>query len=73
MTYANFFPDHSPYLLIAHGGQDENVHFAHTASLLQRLDALGKPYQLSVRTLPTNNKATKYYNLNSFILFAVLP
>nr|CDS22418.1 Dipeptidyl peptidase 9 [Echinococcus granulosus] len=50
LTYASYFPDESPYLLIAHGGQDENVHFAHTASLLQRLNALGKPYHLSVRT-----------------------
>ncbi|VDM34194.1 unnamed protein product [Hydatigera taeniaeformis] len=49
LTYASYFPDKSPYLLIAHGGQDENVHFAHTASLLQRLNALGKPYHLSVR------------------------
>lgn len=50
LTYASYFPDDSPYLLIAHGGKDENVHFAHTASLLQRLNALGKPYHLSVRT-----------------------
>ncbi|KAL5964644.1 Dipeptidyl peptidase 8 [Taenia solium] len=47
LTYASYFPDKSPYLLIAHGGQDENVHFAHTAGLLQRLNALGKPYHLS--------------------------
>ncbi|KAL5105663.1 Dipeptidyl peptidase 8 [Taenia crassiceps] len=46
LTYALYFPDKSPYLLIAHGGQDENVHFAHTASLLHRLNALGKPYHL---------------------------
>ena len=37
-------------LLVAHGEQDENVHFAHTQKLLQRLDALGIPYLL--RTYP---------------------
>uniref|UniRef100_A0A5K3FJA9 Dipeptidyl peptidase 9 n=2 Tax=Mesocestoides corti TaxID=53468 RepID=A0A5K3FJA9_MESCO len=47
MSYVNEFPNFSPYLLIAHGGLDENVHFSHTASLLQRLNYLGKPYELS--------------------------
>lgn len=34
--------------MIAHGGKDENVHFAHTANLLQELDARGKPYDFVV-------------------------
>ncbi len=48
LTYAKDFPDHTPYLMISHGGQDENVHFAHTAALLQTLDSIGKPYELLV-------------------------
>lgn len=51
LSYAADFPDHGPYLMIAHGGQDENVHFSHTAALLQRLNLLGKPYELSVSSV----------------------
>ena len=35
-------------LLIIHGLMDENVHFCHTAQLIQGLVMAGKPYQLSV-------------------------
>uniref|UniRef100_A0A0X3P3G4 Dipeptidyl peptidase 9 n=1 Tax=Schistocephalus solidus TaxID=70667 RepID=A0A0X3P3G4_SCHSO len=45
LSYLQGFPDDAPYLMISHGGQDENVHFSHTSSLLQRLDSLGKPYE----------------------------
>ena len=44
------FPREPGRLLIAHGEQDENVHFEHTRALLQRFDALGIPYVL--RTYP---------------------
>uniref|UniRef100_A0A183TCY1 Peptidase_S9 domain-containing protein n=1 Tax=Schistocephalus solidus TaxID=70667 RepID=A0A183TCY1_SCHSO len=48
LSYLQGFPDDAPYLMISHGGQDENVHFSHTSSLLQRLDSLGKPYEFFV-------------------------
>ncbi len=48
LTYAKDFPNQTPYLMIAHGGQDENVHFSHTAALLQQLNSLGKPYEFKV-------------------------
>lgn len=44
------FPREPGRLLIAHGEQDENVHFEHTRALLARFDALGVPYVL--RTYP---------------------
>nr|CDS26341.1 Dipeptidyl peptidase 9 [Hymenolepis microstoma] len=45
LTYIEKFPDFAPYLMIAHGGKDENVHFAHTANLIQELNSRGKPYE----------------------------
>ncbi|VDN96647.1 unnamed protein product [Rodentolepis nana] len=47
LTYIENFPDFAPYLMIAHGGKDENVHFAHTANLIQELNTHGKPYELN--------------------------
>ncbi len=52
LTYAKDFPNQTPYLMIAHGGQDENVHFSHTAALLQQLNSLGKPYEFKVSPPP---------------------
>jgi dipeptidyl-peptidase 9 len=39
------FPDELDRLLVFHGGSDENVHFAHSTMVCQRLNELGKPYQ----------------------------
>lgn len=48
LTYIDDFPDYIPYLMIAHGGKDENVHFAHTANLIQELNSRRKPYEFKV-------------------------
>jgi len=42
------FPDEENRLLIVHGLIDENVHFCHTAMLIDWLLLAGKPYQLQV-------------------------
>ncbi|EGD81045.1 hypothetical protein PTSG_10987 [Salpingoeca rosetta] len=42
------FPDEPGRLLLLHGLQDENVHFTHTASLINELTRFGKPYALQV-------------------------
>eukprot|EP00043_Microstomoeca_roanoka_P017463 m.182234 g.182234 ORF g.182234 m.182234 type:complete len:359 (+) comp16639_c6_seq9:1753-2829(+) len=42
------FPDEPNRLLILHGLNDENVHFQHTATLIQHLIEAGKPYNLQV-------------------------
>lgn len=42
------FPDEDNRLLIIHGLIDENVHFCHTAKLIDELIKAGKPYQLQV-------------------------
>lgn len=38
-------PDEEGRLLIVHGLQDENVHFAHTEKLINALISAGKPFQ----------------------------
>ncbi|EDQ85738.1 uncharacterized protein MONBRDRAFT_34096 [Monosiga brevicollis MX1] len=48
LEMANGFPDEYGRLLIMHGLSDENVHFSHTATLIDRLHELGKPYELQV-------------------------
>ncbi|CAL8078755.1 unnamed protein product [Orchesella dallaii] len=48
LTYINQFPDEEDRLLIVHGLNDENVHFIHTAELLNCLLRAGKPYQLQL-------------------------
>jgi len=41
-------------LFIIHGMIDENVHFCHTAQLIDELIKLDKPYQLQVRLANTS-------------------
>ncbi|OXA52726.1 dipeptidyl peptidase 9 isoform X2 [Folsomia candida] len=48
LTYAHQFPDEVGRLLLVHGMSDENVHFVHTAELLNALVRWGKPYQLQL-------------------------
>jgi dipeptidyl aminopeptidase/acylaminoacyl peptidase len=48
LSYAHDFPEQEGRLVIAHGLLDENVHFTHTAALLDRLITLGKPYSLKL-------------------------
>ncbi|TNN09897.1 Dipeptidyl peptidase 9 isoform 2 [Schistosoma japonicum] len=45
MEYVSNMPSNKDHLIIFHGGQDENVHFLHTSSLIEKLDASGKPHQ----------------------------
>jgi len=42
------FPEETGRLLLVHGLSDENVHFTHTAELVNALVRAGKPYQLQV-------------------------
>nr|CAH8867416.1 unnamed protein product [Trichobilharzia regenti] len=45
MQYVSNMPSNDEYrLYIFHGGQDENVHFVHTSSLIEKLKAAGKPH-----------------------------
>eukprot|EP00051_Salpingoeca_urceolata_P022267 m.358632 g.358632 ORF g.358632 m.358632 type:complete len:797 (+) comp19947_c0_seq3:43-2433(+) len=48
LELASQFPDEDDRLLIVHGLIDENVHFNHTALLLDQLSVLGKPYRIQV-------------------------
>ncbi|OTF76710.1 dipeptidyl peptidase 8-like protein [Euroglyphus maynei] len=48
LSYIKHFPNEYNRLLIIHGLMDENVHFCHTAQLIQGLVMAGKPYQLSI-------------------------
>ena len=48
LTHAHNLPDEPERLVIVAGLMDENVHFAHTASLIDRLVRLGKPYTLKL-------------------------
>ncbi|RWS14610.1 Dipeptidyl peptidase 9-like protein [Dinothrombium tinctorium] len=48
LHYINQFPNDECRLLIIHGLMDENVHFFHTAELIQALVKAGKPYNLQV-------------------------
>jgi len=46
LHYVENFPDSENRLLIVHGLKDENVHFCHTAALIEALISAGKTYQL---------------------------
>lgn len=48
LSYTKHFPDEYNRLLIIHGLMDENVHFSHTAQLINCLISLGKPYNLNI-------------------------
>eukprot|EP01107_Rhizomastix_libera_P017723 TRINITY_DN8696_c0_g1_i1.p1 TRINITY_DN8696_c0_g1~~TRINITY_DN8696_c0_g1_i1.p1 ORF type:complete len:681 (-),score=118.64 TRINITY_DN8696_c0_g1_i1:82-2124(-) len=48
MHYAGNFPDQDGRLVLVHGLQDDNVHFAHTSELISTLTLLGKPYRLVI-------------------------
>ncbi|VDQ16374.1 unnamed protein product [Trichobilharzia regenti] len=52
MQYVSNMPSNDEYrLYIFHGGQDENVHFVHTSSLIEKLKAAGKPHHFQVKYL----------------------
>ncbi|KRY84546.1 Dipeptidyl peptidase 8 [Trichinella pseudospiralis] len=44
----NLLPDEPNRLLLMHGLKDQNVHFKHTALLIEAMISAGKPYQLKV-------------------------
>jgi len=46
LSHTNLFPDEEGRLLLVHGLNDENVHFLHSAELINCLIRAGKPYQL---------------------------
>jgi dipeptidyl-peptidase 9 len=48
LNYIQQFPDDDDRLLIIHGLVDENVHFIHTAQLINALIRAGKPHQLQL-------------------------
>lgn len=48
LSLVDQFPNETNRLLIVHGLIDENVHFHHTATLLDALVAAGKPHQLQL-------------------------
>ena len=48
LSYIGNFPEEEGRLLIIHGLMDENVHFIHSAELINALIKAGKPYQLQV-------------------------
>lgn len=48
LSYSKNFPNEYNRLLIIHGLMDENVHFSHTAHLINSLVSQGKPYHLNV-------------------------
>ncbi|EGG18421.1 dipeptidylpeptidase 8 [Cavenderia fasciculata] len=48
LNYINNFPNEPNRLIIVHGQQDENVHFANTSMLVEELSTKGKPYILRI-------------------------
>ncbi|KAH3757145.1 dipeptidylpeptidase 8 [Pelomyxa schiedti] len=48
ITHATGFPSQEGRLMLCHGLQDENVHFAHTSRLISVLNANAIPYKLLV-------------------------
>jgi len=46
LNFVNSLPDQDNRLFLVHGLKDENVHFCHTAQLIDELNSLGKPYRL---------------------------
>lgn len=59
VRYVDQMPADIVHLLICHGGKDENVHFEHTARLLQKLETCGKPFKLLY--YPTSRHGIKEY------------
>jgi len=49
LSHIHLFPEEEGRLLIVHGLLDENVHFTHTAQLINALVKAGKPHSLQVR------------------------
>lgn len=48
LNHVSNFPNEDNRLLIIHGLNDENVHFAHTVELIHELVKVGRPYSLQV-------------------------
>lgn len=48
VSISDSFPDEEHRLVLAHGLVDENVRFAHTVILVDRLIAAEKPYDLCI-------------------------
>ncbi|CAH8636347.1 unnamed protein product [Schistosoma rodhaini] len=48
MEYVSDMLSDKYHLFIFHGGQDENVHFLHTSSLIERLITCGKPHHFQL-------------------------
>jgi len=48
LDYISGIPDTEGRLLLIHGLKDENVHFVHTAKLIETLVERSKPYELFV-------------------------
>ncbi|GAM18199.1 hypothetical protein SAMD00019534_013740 [Acytostelium subglobosum LB1] len=48
LSYLDQFPDEENRLIVIHGMQDENVHFANTSMLVEELSSNGKPYILKM-------------------------
>ncbi|KRY08794.1 Dipeptidyl peptidase 8 [Trichinella patagoniensis] len=44
----SLLPDEPNRLLLMHGLKDQNVHFKHTALLIEKMISAGKPYQLKI-------------------------
>ncbi|THD27046.1 Dipeptidyl peptidase 9 [Fasciola hepatica] len=59
LRYVDKMPSDIVRLMICHGGQDENVHFAHTSRLLKKLETAGKPFSLLY--YPTSRHGIKEY------------
>jgi dipeptidyl-peptidase 9 len=67
LEHADGFPDVGDHrLVLVHGLIDENVHFTHTAALLDALVRRGKPYTLklfpSERHGLRSQTASKYFH-----------
>lgn len=73
LTYAHQFPDEVGRLLIVHGMSDENVHFVHTAELLNALIRWGKPYQLQVRFILFFNQGFSFNYTNHVFILQLYP
>eukprot|EP01132_Coremiostelium_polycephalum_P005008 gene5008-6236_t len=48
LNYIGNFPNEEGRLIVIHGSQDENVHFANTEVLMEELTNNGKPYILKI-------------------------
>ena len=74
LQLANRFPDDPDRLWIVHGLLDENVHFAHTAALLDAINRAGKPYRLFVypNELHGLRQPENYAHCCALLLYALL-